>query len=136
MTLRRALAWYLGLGALLALILGAIDGFRGLAGAGAAWLVCLPPLILPLRAWRVAASRYDPKIGGGWIRLRVGDILLRIAWTLGAGAGLYLRFGADLGVGFWVALLIDYQVTLALRTAGVLNISIADPGDRATDAPG
>ncbi len=134
MTVGRALAWYAGAGAALAAVLAAADGFRGLCGCGVAWLVCLVPLVFPAWSRRVAGRAAGPRIGGGWGMLHTGDILFRLAWTLGAGAGLYRRWGAALGAGFWVALLVLYQVMLALRTAGLVRA--AHSGDRATDAPG
>jgi hypothetical protein len=89
-------------------------------------------LVFPAWSRRVADRAAGPRIGGGWGLLHTGDILFRLAWTLGAGAGLYRRWGPGLGVGFWLALLVLYQVMLALRTAALVR----RPGDRATDAPG
>lgn len=129
---RRWLAVYVVVGVVMAAVLAAADGSRGLRGCGAAWAVCGVPLVFPWRSRRVAAAATDPKIGGGRGTLHIGDMLFRLAWTLGAGAGLYHRFGDDLGVGFWVALLVFYQVILAVRTAG----AVAPRGDRTTDAPG
>jgi hypothetical protein len=128
----RGLAAYAAAGAVVAVVLAAADGWRGLRGCGAAWLVCLVPLVFPWRSRRVAAATTGSKIGGGWRTLHVGDMLFRLGWTLSAGAGLYHRFGDDLGVGFWVALLVFYQTVLAARTAGRL----ADPGEPTTNAPG
>jgi hypothetical protein len=65
--------------------------------------------------------------------------LFRLGWTLAAGAGLYHRWGDQLGVGFWIGLLVFYQVMLALRTAGLVRRGAAGPadyGDRPTDASG
>src|SRR5438874_7773654 len=114
MTLGRALVAYLAAGVALAIALAVADGWRGMYGCGAAWVVCLVPLAFPRRPRRVAVGAGGPRIGGGWRLLHARDILLRMAWTLAAGAGLYHRFGDDLGVGFWVALLVFYQVMLAL----------------------
>jgi hypothetical protein len=125
----RGLAIYLTTGCALAAILAAADGVRGVTGAGAAWLVCLVPLVVPWRR-RVADRPSGPRIGGGWGLLHSGDILFRLGWTLAAGAGLYHRFGDHLGVGFWIALLVFYQLMLALRTTR----RPVDHGDRATDA--
>jgi hypothetical protein len=126
----RWLVIYLTAGGIVAAILAAVDGVRGLAGCAAAWLICFVPLVFPWRR-RVAAAASGPRIGRGWDLLHTGDILFRLGWTLAAGAGLYHRYGDDLGVGFWIALLVFYQVMLALRTG-----QSAHHGDRATHAPG
>jgi hypothetical protein len=129
---RRWLAVYAAVGAAMAAVLAAADGSRGFRGTGAAWAVCLVPLVFPWRSRRVADATTASKIGGGWGTLHVGEMLFRLGWTLGAGAGLYHRFGDDLGVGFWIALLVFYQTVLAARTAGRL----AHDGEPTTDAPG
>jgi hypothetical protein len=127
----RGLLLYLAAGVALAPVVALADGSRGLTGCAAAWLVCLVPLAMPWRS-RVAARPTNPRIGGGWGLLHSRDILFRLGWTLAAGAGLYHRYGDDLGVGFWIALLVFYQVMLALRTF----CRLADHGDRATHASG
>lgn len=84
MTLPRALGWYLAAGILVLALLGTAVGGRGIIAVVAAWLVGLPPLILPIRPWRVAAGRPDPKISVSRKLLQPGDMLFRLAWTLGA----------------------------------------------------
>jgi len=64
--------------------------------------------------------------------LQTGRMLFRLTWVLGAGAVLYRRFGDRLGVGFWIALVVFYQVMLALSVLGSLGRT-APAGGPATD---
>jgi len=143
MTVWRSLTIYVAVGVLATAVLAAVDGWRGLTGGATAWAVCLVPLVRwPHR--RVAADAASPRIAGKWGLLQTGSMLLRLAWVLGVGAVLYQRLGDRLGAGFWIALIVFYQVMLALSVVGLLRRP--DPGaapgrpaldgDSSSDAPG
>jgi hypothetical protein len=138
------LAIYLAAGVAIVGVLGAVDGERGLRGGSAAWVICLVPLFFNPLSRRVAAGAPGPRIGGRWGLLQANAMLFRFAWALGGGAVVYARIGPRLGVGFWIALIVFYEVMLALTVAGLINrhppgAPTGPPGydgDRATHAPG
>ena len=140
MTFQRTLTVYLALGAVVIAVVAAVDGERGLRGGAVAWVVCLVPLLRwPHR--RVAAGQAGRRIGGKWGLIQSGAMLFRLAWVLGVGAVIYVRFGDRLGVGFWIAVVILYQGMLALSVLGALRRTApagrpATDGNDSSDAPG
>jgi hypothetical protein len=143
MTITRVLALYLAAGAVVTALLATADGERGLRAGAVAWAVCLVPLLRwPPR--RVAAAGRGPRIAGKWGLLQTGAMLFRLAWVLGAGAVLYGYAGDRLGGGFWIALLVFYQVMLALSVVRLLRRGApgapagrpASHEDWTSDAPG
>jgi hypothetical protein len=139
MTVRRSLMIYLAAGALVTAVLGAADGLRGLFAGATAGVVCLVPLLRwPHR--RVAADVAGPRIAGKWGVLQSRSMLFRLTWVLGVGALLYQGLGERLGAGFWIALIVDYQVMLALSVVRLLRaLPSGRPalnGDPAPDVPG
>ena len=143
MTVNRSLALYLAAGAVVTAVLTAIDGERGLRAGAVAWAVCLVPLLRwPPR--RVAVGAAGPRIVGKWGLLQSGALLFRLAWVLGTGAVLYGHFGDRLGAGFWIALIVFYQVMLTLAVVRQLRSAapVAPAGrpasheDWTSDAPG
>jgi hypothetical protein len=143
-TAGRVLGRYLAAGVLVAVPLALADGARGLRGGAAAWVLCGALLFVRPAARRVANRAAGPKIGGRWGPLHMSAMLFRLAWALGGGAVLYARIGDRLGVGFWIALIVFYQVMLALSVAGMFRRNVrgapaghpASDGDPSTHAPG
>ncbi len=125
MTTARGVLAYLLAGGGVAPIVAAADGERGLWGAAAAWLVCLVPLLRWPHRSRVAGAESGRRIGGKWELLQTGAMLFRLTWVLGVGALLYQGLGESLGVGFWIALIVFYQIVLAMSVVRSLR---ARPG--------
>lgn len=121
MTLARTLTIYFGTGATIAIILTLFDGRRGFCGGVAAWSVCLVPLVRwPFRR-RVAVSAAGPRIAGTLELIQARMMVFRLIWVLGVGAVLYQYLDDSLGIGFWIALVVLYQVMLWLSVVGVLG---------------
>ena len=122
----RTYGLYLTAGAAVLAALAAIAAERGLRAGAVAWVVCLVPLVRWPHRW-VADDVAGPRIAGKWGLLQVGRMLFRLTWVLAVGAVLYQNFSDRLGLGFWVALIVDYQVMLALSVAGAFRDAAHGP---------
>lgn len=120
---------YAGIAAGMTVLLATFDGSRGLWGAAAASAICAAPLAVALHTSRVADTASDPRISAyRWLTTHVRRMMFRLGWCLAAGCAAYLAARPRLGVSYWLALLVLYQVGLVLGvTANAPGQPRADP---------
>jgi hypothetical protein len=118
----RSFTWYC-LSGLVGVVGGWVLGSeRGAIGVAIGWLICGIPIGWnAFRRW-VAKNTGDSKMmAKQGLPVSAREILTRMAWVLGASFVLYWHYGPELGIGFWLAVLVYYQIALALQTIDRLN---------------
>jgi len=113
-----AVAWYFTACGIVTAAAGLFDSWRGITGAAAASLLCFVPL-----AWAVVRRRVAGPADVAKLRAKRGlDLLLeglifRLGFVLIGAFVAYSAAHDQLGVGFWISVLILYQVALGLTVA-------------------
>lgn len=95
-----------------------LDGRRGMIGTLAAWLLCSVPMVIERVAFKAGLRKNS--INHGLIAFPTG-MFFRMVWILGGAAVIYHRFGSNVGLGFWLAVLVFYQVALIIQTGEKLH---------------
>lgn len=118
MTISKSFAWYgLACGVVITAA-AAFDGFRGMIGSAAAAAICLAPLVVAAVRARLAGRSPAAKLASiRGINLLPGGMVFRLGFVLGGAFIAYTLAKDWLGVGFWVAVLVLYQVGLGLIVA-------------------
>jgi hypothetical protein len=118
MTARAALGWYGLANGILAGMAGGVDSWRGVTGAAAAGILCLVPLVVFIVRRRVAGSALTAKLRANrGLNLLPDGLVFRLGFVLGAAFIAYAVARERLGVGFWISVLVLYQVALGLTVA-------------------